>query len=57
MNPRFLTAYSAEDFMGQLLSSAKASVPGSKVHLVGNNVLANFTLALDVLLSQWARDV
>ena len=57
MNPRFISAYSAEGYMGQLLNSAKACVPGSEMYMVGNKVLQNAMLALNILLTQMARDL
>ena len=50
MNPRFIWAYGGEDFMGTMVMSGKACVTSSPMHLIGNKVMENFRLALNILL-------
>ena len=49
-NPRFCWNYEFEDWMMTVLSMAKAAMPGSPMHIIGNKVLQNAYVVLDLQL-------
>ena len=56
LNPRFCWAYPFEDFMNTLVVAAKANLAGSPMKLIGNKVLDNFYMALDLELRRCNRE-
>ena len=50
MNPMSIWAYVGGDFMGTMVMSRKACVTSSPMHLIGNKMMVNFRLALNILL-------
>ena len=52
LNPRFTWCYAYEDFMGTVVTCARACVAGSPMHIVGKKVLDNFLLVLSLPLSE-----
>ena len=52
MNPRATWCYTFEDFMGILVTSAKACIAGSSMRIIGNKVLENWLLVLGLRLFQ-----
>ena len=45
-----------EDFMGQIVSSAKASVAGTSTWAIGPNVLENFRIMYEMQLRRDVRE-
>ena len=50
LNTRFCWTYQFEDFMNTMVVAAKACIAGSSMHVVGNKVMQNYTLVLDLML-------
>ncbi|CAK0824589.1 unnamed protein product [Prorocentrum cordatum] len=50
LNPTALWCYDAEDFMHVIVTTAKSCVAGSPMYIIGNKVLENALLALDLML-------
>ena len=57
-SPRLAWCYPFEDFMGRLVISAKASMAGTSQPMLGNKVMANFLLVLELYLRRrWKLEV
>ena len=52
MNPRFLWCYEEESFMGCMTKAARSCVAGTAMRLVGDKVMENFLLVLELSLRQ-----
>ena len=50
LNPTSWWCYDAEDFMHVVVTTAKSSIAGSPMHIVGNKALQNALLVLDLML-------
>ena len=50
LNPRFTWTYEWEDHMRSVVMSAKACMAGSPMHIIGNKVVQNSRLALELTL-------
>ena len=50
MNPRFTWCYEFEDFMGSMVTSAKACLAGAIMSLIGSKVVQHFCLVLEMQL-------
>ena len=48
LNPRFVWAYCYEDFLGDVVKSAKACLAGTTMSKIGNKVIENYMLVLEV---------
>ena len=51
-NPKILWCYDFEDFMGVLCTSARSSLAGSPMRIVGGKIIENFTLVFELTLRQ-----
>ena len=49
-NPTFVWNYEFEDFMNNVIIMAKSAMPGSPMCIIGNKVLTNFYLVLELRL-------
>ena len=52
INPRFCWAYEFEDFVGQMITSAKACMAGTPLRLVGKKVLQSYLMVLNLRLNR-----
>ena len=52
MNPRFCWAYEWEHFMNTIVTAAKACLVGSPMTLIGNKVVQNVYVVLDLELKR-----
>ena len=50
LNPRACWAFEFEDFLGDMVQSAKACLAGTPMDVLGNKVLENYTLLLELTL-------
>ena len=50
LNPTAIWCYDAEDYMHVVVTTARACIAGTPMHQVGNNVLQNYCLVLELLL-------
>ena len=49
-NPTFVWNYEFEDFMNNVIMMAKSAMPRSPMCIIGNKVLTNFYLVLELQL-------
>ena len=52
LNPTVAWCYEFEDFVGVMITCARACMAGSNVRIVGRKCLENFTLVLRLRLRQ-----
>ena len=50
-NPRVAWCYDFEDWVGDVITAAKACMAGTPMHLVGNKVVQHFLLGLQIMIS------
>ena len=51
LNPRFVRCFAFEDYMGDVVRSARACVPSTAMHKLGNKVVDNLLLLLHTRLA------